>query len=184
MKPLRMFLWMTLVTGIFYPLLISVIAQVLMKKSAEGDLILVNGRPVGAKLIAEQFASDHYFWGRPSAIDYNPLSSGGSNLGPISSKLKEEVDKRKLRFNHQTSIPKELLFASGSGLDPHIHPATAKFQIERIIKTRNLDPTSGRLTMEQLIEQTITKRRFGILGEPYVNVLLLNLQLDEIFPHE
>jgi K+-transporting ATPase ATPase C chain len=180
----RMFLWLTLVTGVVYPLLMTGIAQLTMSKEANGDFLLSKGKVIGALMIAQKFESEQYFWPRPSAIDYNPLPSGGSNLGPTSAILKKNVEERqeKILKAHQgkkENIPSELLFASGSGLDPHISVKTANFQIDRVAKARGLDSAEGKKEIEQLIGQATTKRRFIFFGEPYVNVLLLNKLLDE-----
>lgn len=179
---IRMFLWMTLVTGIAYPLLMIAIAQLTMQQHADGDLITVQEKTIGAALIAQKFEENHYFWPRPSFNDYNPLPSGGSNLGPTSAVLKKIVEDRKAAISKANdiadslnkNIPQELLFASGSGLDPHISPATAHFQIRRIAKARGLNDE----TLSLLIDNLTEKRRFGFIGEPCVNVLKLNLTLD------
>jgi K+-transporting ATPase ATPase C chain len=177
MRNLKMFLWLTLLTGIIYPLAILFVAQVGFKSKADGNIIFHKGKEVGAKLIGQKFENPKYFWGRPSAVDYNPLPSGGSNLGPISAKLKALVSERKEKLSKTdptARVPSELLFASGSGLDPHITPQAALFQVERIRKARNL-PDKKSLT--NLIEKmTIT----ALLGPSYVNVLELNLALDGI----
>lgn len=175
----RMFVWMTLLTGIIYPFLITGIAQMTMTQKADGDFVIVNDRRIGAALIAQKFESDKYFWGRPSSIDYNPLPSGGSNLGPTSAALKKAVDERKdkiLKSNSAKEIPSELLFASGSGLDPHISVATADYQIDRIAKARNLDAK----IIKQLVDQMTIRPTLGILGSPIVNVLILNKALDNL----
>lgn len=181
---LRLLLWMTFITGVVYPLLITGIAQFTMHFKANGQLLIINNNIVGSTLIAQKFESDKYFWPRPSAIDYNPLPSGGSNLGPTSAALKKAVRERKTKnssyLTEQSKIPSELLFASGSGLDPHISISTAQFQIERIIKARGLDANDGKKTLKNLINQHIEKRRFGFIGQPCVNVLLLNIALDKI----
>lgn len=179
-KNVRMFLWMTLLTGIIYPLLITAIAQLTMNGKADGDFVIIKDQKVGALLIAQKFESDKYFWGRPSAIDYNPLPSGGSNLGPTSADLKKVVAERKekvAKAHHaeQTKIPSDLLFASGSGLDPHIRIDTAYFQIERVAKARRL----ANEAVKTLVDRLIIKRSLGFLGEPCINVLMLNKALDE-----
>jgi len=177
----KMFLWLTLITGVIYPLFITGIAQLTMKKNAEGDFLSSNGKIIGSTLIAQKFESDKYFWSRPSAVDYNPLPSGGSNLGPTSMALKKAVEERKEKNSKanqvdKNNIPSELLFASGSGLDPHISISAAYFQIDRVAKARNIE----RKKIEQLVDHMTIKRRLGFLGEPHVNVLLLNLSLDEL----
>lgn len=177
----RMFLWMTFLTGVVYPLLITAIAQLTMRQKAEGDFLLSNEKVVGATLIAQKFESDQYFWARPSSIDYNPLPSGGSNLGPTSAALKKAVEERQakiIKAHHVTKdkIPAELLFASGSGLDPHIGISTAYFQLERVAKARGLEKKD----IQNVIDRIVTKQDMGFLGEACVNVLLLNKILDEL----
>lgn len=177
----RMFLWMTFLTGIIYPLLITAFAQLTMKQKADGNFLSSNGKIVGAALIAQKFESNKYFWPRPSSNDYNPLSSGGSNLGPTSVALKKAIEERQekmIKAYHvdKDKIPAELLFASGSGLDPHISPSTAYFQIERIAKSRGLESND----IKNLIDHMIMNSSFGFLGEACVNVLMLNKALDEL----
>lgn len=176
-----MFLWMTFITGIAYPLLITGIAQLTMKNKADGDFVSYNGKTVGAALIGQKFESDRYFWGRPSAVDYNPLPSGGSNLGPTSAALKKTVEERKEKILRtypvdKDNIPSELLFASGSGLDPHVSVATAYFQMDRVARARGLQQKE----VKDLIDRQTIKRSFGFLGEECVNILLLNQALDEL----
>jgi len=182
---LKMFLWMTLLTGAIYPLLITGIAQLFFKDMANGGLETLNEKVVGANLIGQKFSSDKYFWGRPSFVDYNPLPSGGSNLGPTSAVLKKTVAERKAMIIKahgiaaNAKIPAELLFASGSGLDPHISPEAAYFQVDRVVKSRKLNP-EGKEKILHMINELTEKRRFGFLGKPYVNVLLLNKSLVNI----
>lgn len=182
---LKLFLWMTLLTGIVYPLLITEIAQMTMKAKADGGLLSSNGKLVGARLLAQKFDQDKYFWARPSAIDYHPLPSGGSNLGPTSAVLKKTVQERKaiLIKSHEIAetepIPSELLFASGSGLDPHISPSTAQFQVDRIIKARGFNEAQKEELMT-LIHNLTQKRLLGFIGEPCINVLELNIALDAL----
>lgn len=179
----RMFLWMTFLTGVAYPLIIIAIAQLTMNQKANGDFITYQGRIIGAKLIAQKFQSDKYFWPRPSANDYNGLISGGSNFGPTSAALRKAVEERKSHFKtnpiEDESIPIELLFASGSGLDPHISPATAYFQIERIARSRSMNLIEEN-EIKDLIDKMIEKRLLRFIGEPCVNVLLLNMALDSL----
>lgn len=177
---MRMFLWLTFLTGIIYPLLVTGIAQLTMKQKADGNFIFRKDKIIGAPLIAQKFESNIYFWGRPSAIDYNPLPSGGSNLGPISAILRRVVDERRrniLKSQLATKeIPSELLFASGSGLDPHISIQTAYFQIHRIAQARGLESEK----IKDLIDKLAILPSLGFIGYPYVNVLLLNLALDKL----
>lgn len=183
---LRMFLWMSFLTGIAYPSLITVIAQLTMYQKANGNFININGKTIGALLIGQKFESDKYIWPRPSAVDYNPLPSGGSNLGPTSAVLKKVVEDRKAKIlkvynlTEKDKIPSELLFASGSGLDPHISPATARFQISRVIKARGWDEAVYNEKITKLIHDLTEHRRFHLFGPPCVNVLKLNLALDEL----
>jgi K+-transporting ATPase ATPase C chain len=133
---------------------------------------------VGSELLAQKFASERYFWPRPSAIDYNTLSSGGSNLGQASAALKKAYDERRaaLAAAHPGAgdPPQELLFASGSGLDPHIRPSSAEYQVARVAKARGLEPSAVRALAIEAREG----RQLGVFGEPRVNVLKLNLALD------
>lgn len=164
MKALRMFIILTAITGVLYPLSITLIAQLTMRERANGSLIKIEDKIIGSRLIGQLFKSERYFWGRPSAIDYNPLPSGGSNLGPTSEKLKEEVEERRRKG--------EIEFGSGSGLDPHITPEEAYRQVERVAKARGLkvEKVRGMIKVEP--------KKFGFIGEECVNVLELNLALD------
>jgi potassium-transporting ATPase KdpC subunit len=178
---LRMFLWMVFLTGIVYPLLITAIAQLTMKSQADGEFVLSKEKKIGALLIGQKFESDKYFWSRPSATDYNALPSGGSNLGPTSVELKKIVQKRLEKITKadpvaKNEVPSELLFASGSGLDPHISVSAANFQVKRVAKARGLDQQQ----VKKLIEKQKIAPSFGFLGEERVNVLLLNYSLDQI----
>lgn len=182
---LKMCLWMIVVTGIVYPLLVTLIAQLTMPYKANGSLIVVKDQVVGSHLIGQRFDSDQYFWGRPSAVGYDAASSGGSNLGPISLQLKNQVSERKQHLldkhpgKQVSEVPSDLLFASGSGLDPHITLEAANFQKGRIAKARNFDDASIQ-KLTRLIEQLTVKKTFGFLGVPCLNVLELNLALDEL----
>lgn len=181
----KIFLFFTILTGIVYPLLVTGIAQLAFPGKANGSLIRVNNKIMGSELIGQQFDTAIYFSSRPSAVDYNPLPSGGSNLGSTSSKLKNLVTERKLHFiaynelDSLTVIPSEMLFASASGLDPHISPQAALLQVNRISKARHF----SNLQKQQLVGLIHSKTefpQFGILGEERVNVLLLNIELDKI----
>lgn len=175
---LKMFLWMSLLTGIFYPLLITGISQLALNHKANGSFINFHDKIIGSELIAQETKSDKYFWPRPSAVDYNPLPSGGSNFGATSSSLKKSVEERKSQYGASAHIPSELLFSSGSGLDPHITVTAAQFQSERISKARNLQIEEIR----KLIDNYTESRTLGIFGIPKVNVLKLNIALDEFQP--
>ena len=184
---------LTLITGLVYPLAMTGIAQVLFPRQAQGSLIERNGVVVGSELVGQVFESDKYFHGRPSATTapdpndstktvpapYNAANSGGSNLGPSTKALVDRVqgdlDKLKLE-NPSASVPPDLVTTSASGLDPHISPEAALFQVPRIAKARNLPEDRVR----QLVADHTEGRFLGLLGESRVNVLLLNLALDQL----
>jgi K+-transporting ATPase ATPase C chain len=182
---IKVFLFFTVLTGIIYPLMISGFAQVLFPEKANGSLIIINNQTIGSELIGQQYDSNIYFISRPSAIDYNPLPSGGSNFGLTNSKLKKIVDERRKQFlifnnlDSLTEVPSEMLFASASGLDPHISPLAAFLQVDRIAKARNFNE-SQKLQFEQLIRNQTESPQFLCLGKERVNVLLLNLETDKI----
>lgn len=181
----RMLLVMTLLTGVAYPLLMTVMAQLVFPHQANGSLIEKAGKIIGSELIAQKFQSDKYFQTRPSAIDYTPLPSGASNLGPTSKVLQQAVEERRKDFigkNHlssETVVPTEMLFASGSGIDPHISPEAAIMQIDRVAQARHFDQRLKALLLK-LVENHIELRRLGFLGEPRVNVLEVNIALDDL----
>lgn len=162
-----MFLWMTCLTGLIYPLLVTLLAQT-MAHQANGSFLYRGETIVGSSLIAQKFEGSKYFWPRPSSIDYNPMPSGGSNLGPTSAALKKSVEERGELL--KTSVPEEMLYASASGVDPHISLSTAYFQMQRVAEARGLELN--------VIKALIDAHRQGFFGEPYVNVLLLNRDLD------
>jgi potassium-transporting ATPase KdpC subunit len=184
---------LTLITGLVYPLAMTGIAQVLFPHQAQGSLIERNGTVVGSELIGQVFESDKYFHGRPSATTapdpndpaktvpapYNAANSGGSNLGQsnkaLIDRVQGDIDKLK-QENPSTPVPGDLVTTSASGLDPHISPDAALFQVPRIAKVRNVPEDRVR----QLVADHTEGRFFGLLGEPRVNVLLLNLALDQL----
>ncbi len=185
----------TLITGLAYPLAMTGIAQVAFPHEANGSLIERNGKAIGSELIGQNFADDRYFHGRPSATTdtdpndatktvpapYNAGNSGGSNAGPSSKALMDRVadDVKKLKAeNPGALVPADLVTTSASGLDPDISPAAALFQIPRIAKARRVSKDR----LKQLVEENTAGRTWGILGEPRVNVLQLNLSLDARFP--
>jgi K+-transporting ATPase ATPase C chain len=178
---IRFTLVTTVLLGLGYPLLVTGIATVLFPRQAAGSLILQNGKIIGSELLAQSFTADKYFHPRPSAAGngYDATSSGGSNLAQSNAKLVQRIqgDIDKLaRENPGKPVPIDLVTASGSGLDPDITPDAAYFQAPRVAKARNL----GEDRIRQLIEQHTTPRQLGLLGEPRVNVLDLNLALDAL----
>jgi len=184
---------LTLVTGLAYPFAITGIAQVIFPYQAQGSLVERDGQVVGSALIGQEFTSEGYFHGRPSATTtpdpndstktvpapYNAANSGGSNLGPTNKSLIERIqsDIEKLKQeNPSAQVPADLVTTSGSGLDPHISPASALFQVPRVAKARNLAEDRVR----QLVAENTSGRFAGLLGEPRVNVFELNLALDRV----
>jgi potassium-transporting ATPase KdpC subunit len=182
---LKIFLFFTILTGLVYPLFITGIAQIVFPAKANGSLIVKGDKIIGSELIGQNFDTICYFSSRPSAISYNPLPSGGSNYGLTNVKLKNSVDSLKKRFiayNHLdslTEIPSEMLFASASGLDPHISQRAALLQVDRIAKARNFTAIQKEKLM-QCVKVHAEEPQFLCLGEERVNVLLLNLDIDKI----
>jgi len=175
----RMLVWMTLLTGGIYPLVAAGISRPLFHGQADGSMVAAGGNVVGSSLIAQKFSGMQYFWPRPSAAGsgYDATSSGGSNKGPTSADLLKAVQDRQLALSAgnpgQGEVPQDLLFASGSGLDPHISPAAAKYQVARVAAARKWEPAK----VQALVDQVAETPTFGVLGEPRVNVLKLNLAL-------
>src|SRR5512136_2525616 len=187
MRPaIVLFALLAIITGVIYPFVITGEAQAVFPQQANGSLIYRNGQPVGSALIGQSFDDPKYFWGRLSAtlpFPYNAAASSGSNYGPLSSSLSDAVTARmdalktadlSLALDNNQPIPVDLVTASGSGLDPHISPAAALYQVPRVARARGL----GQDKVLALVAQFTEGRQFGILGEPSVNVLKLNLALD------
>ncbi len=179
-----MLLVWTVITGMLYPLMVTGLSQLFFPKQANGSLIMdANAKIIGSELIGQAFSDPRYFWGRPSATSpypYNAAASSGSNLGPTNPALAEAVKARiqglkAVDPENQQPLPVDLVTASASGLDPHISPAAANYQISRVAKARNMT----RVKLRALVETHTEPRQWLLLGEPRVNVLSLNLALDE-----
>jgi K+-transporting ATPase ATPase C chain len=171
---------LTVLTGVIYPLTVTGLAQALFRDRANGSLISDNGEVVGSELIGQPFSDPRYFWGRLSATEYDAAASSGSNYGPTNPALLEAIQARidalkEVDPDNQEPIPVDLVTASGSGLDPHISIAAAQYQIPRVARYRGLSEDE----VSALVDRFTEGRQFGILGEPRVNVLKLNLALDE-----
>ncbi len=183
---LLMLLFLSLITGVLYPLVITGISQAVFPSKANGSIIEKNGQPVGSSLIGQQFTSAKYFWGRLSAtgpFPYNASNSSGSNYGPLNPALLKAATDRIDQLhsadptNHKP-VPVDLVTASGSGLDPHISIAAAFYQVPRVARERSIPEDK----LRALIDQYTDPRDLGFLGEPGVNVLRLNLALDDMSP--
>lgn len=183
LKPaLVLFVVLSILMGIVYPLAVTGVAQVLFPAQAAGSLVLRDGKPVGSDLIGQNFAEPKYFWGRPSAtspMPYNASASGGSNLGPLNPALTDAVKSRIAALRaadpgNTASVPVDLVTASASGLDPHLSPAGIRFQAARVARERGL----GVAQVQALVDQHVERPLWGWLGEAQVNVLALNLALD------
>jgi potassium-transporting ATPase KdpC subunit len=181
-----LFLIMTVLTGIVYPLAVTGLAQVLFHDQAAGSLLMADGHAVGSRLIGQSFSDPKYFWSRPSATapqPYNAIASGASNLGPLNPALTDAIGTRiaALKAADPTNslpVPVDLVTASASGLDPDISIAAARYQAARVARIRGLDPAA----MQSLIDAHARGRLLGLIGEPRVNVLELNLALDALRP--
>ena len=175
-------LLMTVITGVLYPLVAAGLAQLVFPQRANGSLIVKDGKPIGSVLIGQSFTDPKYFWGRPSATTpqaNNGANSGGSNLGPTNPALTDAVKQRIAALHavdpgNTAPVPVDLVTASASGLDPEISPAAAQYQLERVAKARGLSTSQ----VQALVNEYTSGRQLGVLGEPWVNVLQLNLALD------
>lgn len=179
-----LFVALSLITGIAYPLVVTAIAQIAFPDAANGSLIVRDGKLVGSRLIGQNFSAPGYFWGRPSAtapMPYNGSASGGSNLGPLNPALTDAVKSRIAALQaadpgNALPLPVDLVTASASGLDPHISPAAADYQLERVARARRIDVAR----VKALVARYTEGRQWGIFGEARVNVLELNLALDTL----
>jgi K+-transporting ATPase ATPase C chain len=184
LQSFMMLLAMTVLTGVVYPLLVTGAGATLFPDQAKGQLVSVNGKVMGSRLIAQKTTSAKYFWPRPSGADYNAASSSGTNLGPTSADLKKQYDERlkALKEAHPMETgepPQDLLFASGSGLDPEISPAAALYQLNRVAKARNLDAAKTE-QLRGLVVSLVRGPTLGFLGDSRLNVMDLNLALDQM----
>ena len=180
-QSLRLTLVFTVLTGLLYPLAVTGVAQLAFRDKANGSLIERDGKIIGSELLAQPFTDAGYFWPRPSACGYATAPSGASNLGPTSAALQSNVTASATTFrvaHHLAAgvpVPSDMVFTSGSGLDPHISPAAARLQISRVAAARGIRDDA----VQTLVEKFIEPPQLGFLGEPRVNVLLLNLALDQ-----
>jgi potassium-transporting ATPase KdpC subunit len=178
----KMFLIMTIITGLVYPLAITGFAQLFYPNKSNGSMIYEKNKILGSELIGQGFTKPEYFWGRPSAIANNPMPSGGSNLSPVGKVFKEQFQARfdTIRKYHGNfalnQIPKDLLFASASGVDPHISPDAALFQVDRIVKARHFN-SEQKEQLIKIIQNSIENPDLFIFGETRINVLKLNILL-------
>ena len=183
---LQTILW-SVIAGVFYPLIITIISQVAFKDQANGSLVYRDGKLIGSAFMAQQFTGSNYFWPRPSACSYGTGASGisassGSNLGPTSGALQTNVINNAAAFisgNNlptNTVVPADMVYASASGLDPHISPEAARLQIVRVAASRGLSQDK----VKELVQRFVEPPQWGFLGEPRVNVLLLNVALDQL----
>ncbi len=177
---------LSVLTGVVYPVFITAVAHVCFQKQAMGNLIYNSKKEVtGSYLIGQSFSSDRYFWSRPSAVGYNPLPSGGSNKTMVSKGLKETIISRQQIFRKANGIsdnqdvPKEMFFSSASGLDPHISPAAALSQFDRVANARKCS-SEERIGIQKLILKCLEEPQFGFLGDARVNVVQLNLSIDSL----
>ncbi|MBS0657447.1 MAG: potassium-transporting ATPase subunit KdpC [Verrucomicrobia bacterium] len=183
---LRLFVLLTLLTGVLYPLLVTGLGALIASPQARGSLVRRSGQAVGSALLAQEFKDPRNFCSRPSAADpaFATVPSGASNLGPTSAKLREAVEARDAAFRARTgaaATPADLLTASGSGLDPHLSPAAVRAQLVAVAQARGFD-AAQREALAALIERSIEPPQFGLLGEPRINILQLNLALDALSP--
>lgn len=184
---LRLFIVLSIMTGLFYPLAMTGILSAMFPKTTAGSMVRLGGHVIGSELLAQPFTDPRYFWPRPSAANYKTVPSGASNFGPTSAALKATAQKRAADWRSsqgigiKTEIPADMLFASGSGLDPHISPEAARQQIGRVCRSRSFSEIQIR-RCHALVQQMTESPQFGFFGKARINVLLLNLRLDESSP--
>jgi potassium-transporting ATPase KdpC subunit len=175
---------LSFITGVLYPICITAFANIFFQKQATGSVLRDHGSVVGSQLLGQRFTSDKYFWSRPSVIGYNPLPSGASNLSPVNLVLKDSVDHRRNVFataNHidPNEVAPDMVFTSGSGLDPHISPLAARQQVERVCSARNFGSVE-RNKVNTLVNELLEGPQWGLFGEYRVNIVALNRGLDSL----
>lgn len=185
LSAVKMFLMLTVLTGVVYPLAVTGFAKIFFAEKAGGSLIQEAGMTLGSGLVAQKFTKAEYFYPRPSVVNYNPVPSGGSNLSPATERLQAEV--KKIHAGEFLTVPEqslfemsEMFFSSASGIDPDISPMAALVQVTRVARARHLDEQKKN-RLDQLVKAHTQGRQWGIFGEPRVNVLKLNLALDKAF---
>jgi len=182
---LKLLVFMTLLTGIVYPVFIYLVAKTIFPQKSEGSFVKVNEKIIGSELVGQKFTSKKYFQSRPSAVDFQPMPSGGSNLAPTSQTLKNTVDSLRRAYivfnelSENTDVPPDAVFSSASGIDPHISPVNALLQSDRVSKERNFNLNKKKELLE-LIKRLTENPQYGFLGEERINVLYLNLELDKL----
>jgi K+-transporting ATPase ATPase C chain len=185
LQSLKMILLMTLLLGVGYPALMTLVAAVAFPHASSGSVIIKDGKAIGSELIGQKFEAPKYFHSRPSAIDFQLMPSGGSNYGPTSKQLQEQVRGRRRSFivenglDSAAVVPNDVLFASASGVDPHISPDAAMLQVMRVGRARGCD-SSGIAGIRSLVGKMVERPQWGIFGNPRINVLRLNLALDAL----
>ncbi len=182
---LKFLVLMVILTGLVYPGLVTIITSIFSPNKAQGSLVIRDGVIIGSELIGQNFDSQKYFWSRPSFNNYNPLPSGASNLGLLNPLLIKEITQKEKDFSQANkikedlNIPPEMVTASASGLDPHISPIAALLQISRIAQAREMDKAEQDKLID-LVNDLTENRQFSFLGEPRINVFLLNLKIDSL----
>lgn len=182
---IRAILFFTVLTGVAYPLLITGVAQFAFKDKANGSIVYQNEKPIGSTLIGQSFTSEKYFWPRPSAVGYNPVLSGASNLGPTSAKLRQQIEEYRKDFIQRNGlssnavVPAEMVTCSASGLDPHISPTAAMLQLDRVAKARNFN-SRQRAKAEEIVRQLSLEKSQLTLGDARINVFELNLRINHL----
>jgi K+-transporting ATPase ATPase C chain len=185
MIALRLYMGLTIVCGLLYTLAVTAIARCVFPRQSQGSLVLAKGRVIGSELLGQAFTGPEYFWPRPSTVAYDPMPSGASNLSVAGNALKDTSAARARAFRNANGLPREsivpgdMVFSSGSGLDPHISPEAARLQINRIAGRRNMTSLQKE-ALAAMVERSIEQSQLGFLGMPRVNVLMLNCMLDNV----